>query len=128
MTAPYLNRKKSQAVEEPVIEEADAYAMTLPPIISGDMKLRIPPELMPDDATAMHYFNVYFESAHPYVPVLNKNQFYHQWHNSRDSISPLILEAIFAIAGRLLEEPAHGRQWLALSDSKTASMRSCISS
>lgn len=124
MTAPYLNRKKSQAVEEPVLEEPDAYVINLPPILSGDMKLRIPPELMPDDATSMHYFNVYFDNAHPYVPVLNKSQFYHQWHNSRESISPLILEAIFAVAGRLLEEPSQGHQWLALASSKKALMLS----
>ncbi len=97
-----------------MFEEPDAYAITLPPMASGDMKLRIPPELMPDEETARQYFDVFFTNAHPYVPVLNKSQFYQQWQNNRESISPLILEAIFAIAGRLLDEPSQGHQWLAL--------------
>jgi hypothetical protein len=73
---------------------------------------------MPDDETALQYFDLYFLNVHPYVPVLNKALFYHQWHTDRDSISPLILEAIFAIAGRLADEPSEGLQWLALATSK----------
>ncbi|KAK6613581.1 hypothetical protein H4I95_01925 [Botrytis cinerea] len=79
-----------------------------------DMKIRIPPELLPDEQTILHYFEMYFTNVHPYVPVLNKTLFYQQWHTNRDAISPLILEAIFAIAGRLDDEPAQGHQWLAL--------------
>lgn len=82
------------------------------------MKVRIPPELMPDDDTVLQYFDMYFMNVHPYVPVLNKDLFYQQWHTNRDSISPLILEAIFAISGRLVDEPSQGNQWLALASSK----------
>ena len=74
---------------------------------------------MPDDATIMHYFELYFTNVHPYVPVLNKTQLYQQWHTNRESISPLLLEAIFAVAGRLADEPAQGQQWLALASSKS---------
>lgn len=62
----------------------------------------------------MQYFELYFTHVHPYVPVLYKPHLYHQWRTARDSISPLILEAIFAIGGRLAEEPAMGQQWLGL--------------
>lgn len=72
---------------------------------------------MPEENIVMHYFDLYFENVHPYVPVLNKTAFYTQWHHDRESISPLILEAIFAIAGRLADEPAQGHQWLALASS-----------
>lgn len=65
----------------------------------------------------MQYFDIYFANVHPYVPVLNKNHFYQQWHNNRESISPLILEAVFAIGGRLTDEPSEGQQWLALAGS-----------
>jgi hypothetical protein len=82
------------------------------------MKIRIPPELMPDEQTALNYFDLYFQNVHPYVPVLNKTVFYQQWHSNRESISPLILEAIFAIAGKLADEPSQGQQWLALAGSK----------
>jgi hypothetical protein len=72
---------------------------------------------MPDDGTAIHYFDLYFTHVHPYVPVLNRSMFYRQWATARDSISPLILEALFAIGGRLADEPAQGQQWLALASS-----------
>ncbi|KAF4635017.1 hypothetical protein G7Y89_g3076 [Cudoniella acicularis] len=116
-TAPYLNSKSKtkSTVEEPVFEDVDEYKNVLPPSMPGpDLKVRIPPELMPDEATCLHYFDMYFSDVHPYVPVLNKSFFYHQWHNNREAISPLILEAIFAISGRLADEPAQGQQWLAL--------------
>ena len=126
-SAPYINSKtqnKSKALageqEEPAFEDADEYKTTLPPLLSGPgMKIRIPPELMPDDETTLHYFDMYFMNVHPYVPVLNKTLFYQQWHTNRESISPLILEAIFAIGGRLADEPTQGHQWLSLASSES---------
>ena len=88
--------------------------MMLPVTAGPGHKIRIPPELMPDEATALQYFDLYFRHVHTYIPVLDKVTFYHQWHTDRDAISPLILEALFAIGGRLAEEPAMGQQWLAL--------------
>ncbi|KAK0729018.1 hypothetical protein B0T21DRAFT_349950 [Apiosordaria backusii] len=116
-TAPYLNSKmRSMGDEEPVVEDGDEYKSLLPPLAAGlgGSKIRIPPELMPDDDTVLQYLDLYFTNAHPYVPVLDKAHFYQQWHDNRDSISPLLLEAIFAISGRLADEPAQGQQWLAL--------------
>lgn len=105
--------------EEPAVEDADDFKTVLPPMPSGPgLKIRIPPELMPDDGTIMHYFDLYFANVHPYVPVLNKAQLYQQWHTNRESISPLLLEAIFAVAGRLADEPAQGQQWIALASSE----------
>ncbi|KAI2616089.1 hypothetical protein GGR54DRAFT_611146 [Hypoxylon sp. NC1633] len=116
-TAPYLNKKMAFAAgeEEPAVEDADDFKAVLPPMPSGPgLKIRIPPELMPDDVTILHYFDLYFANVHPYVPVLNKTQLYQQWHTNRESISPLLLEAIFAVAGHLADEPAQGQQWIAL--------------
>ncbi|ORY57169.1 uncharacterized protein BCR38DRAFT_490148 [Pseudomassariella vexata] len=117
-TAPYLNKKQSLRnlqEEEPVLEEVDDFKMPLPPITTGPgLKIRIPPELMPDEETILHYFDLYFVNVHPYVPVLNKAHFYQQWNSNRESISPLVLEAIFAVAGRLADEPAQGQQWITL--------------
>jgi len=42
--------------------------------------------------------------------------FYQQWRHDRDSISPLIIEAVFAIAARLAGDPILGQQWLALAE------------
>ncbi|KAH7261026.1 uncharacterized protein BKA55DRAFT_536032 [Fusarium redolens] len=114
-TAPYLRNKASfRREEEPAIEDdAEEFPANLPRPAPGH-KIRIPPELMPDDETALHYFDLYFTHVHPYVPVLCKTVFYQQWNRDRNAISPLILEAIFAMGGRLAEEPGEGQQWLAL--------------
>lgn len=84
----------------------------MPPLPSG--RIRIPPALMPDEETAQQYFDLYFTNVHPFLPALNKPLFYQQWNTNRDAISPLILEGIFAIGGRLADEPVQGQQWLAL--------------
>lgn len=109
---------RSQQLEEPELE--DDFKSMLPPLVTGPgMKIRIPPELMPDEEVSRHYFDLFFNQVHPYVPVLNKSHFLHQWHNNRESVSPLVIEAIFAVAGRLADEPAQGQQWLAMASSKT---------
>ena len=79
--------------------------------------VRIPPELMPPQV--MNYFGIFFTNIHPYVPVINQSYFYQQWHTDRQSISPLMLEAIFACAGRMSDDPAQGAQWLALASSQS---------
>jgi hypothetical protein len=122
--APYLSKNKTRNLaEEPAaFEDVEEYKHVFAPSLPGpDLKVRIPPELMPDEETASHYFNMYFSNVHPYVPVLNKALFYQQWHTNREAISPLILEAIFAIGGRLTDEPAQGHQWLALASSMESS-------
>ncbi|KAJ3527986.1 hypothetical protein NM208_g10432 [Fusarium decemcellulare] len=115
-TAPYLRNKASfRREEEPAVEDSEDFQVALPPMMPAPgLKIRIPPELMPDDETALHYFDLYFAHVHPYVPVLCKTSFYQQWNTDREAISPLILEALFAIGGRLAEEPTEGQQWLAL--------------
>ncbi|KAI2626397.1 fungal-specific transcription factor domain-containing protein [Xylaria nigripes] len=116
-TAPYLNNKQaitSGQEEEPVVEDADEYKSLPSMLPAPGSKIRIPPELMPDDETIMKYFDLYFSDVHPYVPVLNKAQLYRQWQTNRESISPLLLEAIFAVAERLTDEPTQGQQWIAL--------------
>lgn len=113
-TAPYLRNKASfRREEQPVMDDDEEEE--LPPLPVGrGTKIRIPPELMPDDETVLHYFDLYFTHVHPYIPVLSKPLFYQQWNQNRASISPLLLEAIFAIGGRLAEDPGEGQQWLAL--------------
>ncbi len=93
--------------------------MKLPSTITGSgSTVRIPPELMPSEEQCMEWFDIFFTHIHPYVPVISKPYFYQQWRTNRRSISPLILEAIFACAGRMSDDPAQGAQWLALASSK----------
>jgi len=127
--APYLNSKNKTKTmaDEPAFEDIDEYKHVLPPLCGPDLKIRIPPELMPDDESILHYFDLYFSNVHQYVPVLNKSLFYQQWQSNRESISPLLLEAIFAISGRLADEPAQGHQWLALASSEfTTAIRATV--
>ncbi|EGC47369.1 C6 finger domain-containing protein [Histoplasma capsulatum var. duboisii H88] len=105
-------RKGERDPEVPTAEEGDA---KLPPCIStSGATIRIPPELMPSDDEAMEYFDIYFTHIHFYVPVVHRGHLYQQWQSDKTSISPLLLEAIFACAGRMSDDPAQGAQWLAL--------------
>ena len=93
----------------------------LPPLNTrAGSTIRIPPELMPSDDEVMAYFKTYFDDIHPYVPVVHRSHLHHQWQHDRGSISPLLLEALFACVGRLSDDPAQGAQWLALANSEAA--------
>jgi len=81
--------------------------------------------MMPLEDQAMQYFEYYFANIHPYFPVINKSYFYQQWQGARDSISPLMLEAIFACASLILGEDTEGHRWLALAASQCPSSRTC---
>ncbi|KAJ5092223.1 hypothetical protein NUU61_007093 [Penicillium alfredii] len=114
--APYIRRQRKDRIEAdaPVQEDIEE---KLPPLSTGAGALiRIPPELMPEDDDVMTYFKIYFDEIHPYLPVIPRAHLYYQWHHDRRSISPLLLEALFACAGRLSDEPSEGAQWLALAN------------
>lgn len=93
------------------------FEIQLPPTTTLDSTVRIPPEMMPTEEQALAYFEYYFENVHPYFPVINKTYFYQQWQSARDSMSPLMLEAIFACASLMLGEDTEGHRWLALASS-----------
>ena len=105
--APYIANEKRNLAETPAVE-------VLPPSVGTDSTVRIPSEMMPSEERALDYFGYFFDYIHPYVPVLNRQAFYDQWRTARHSISPLILEGIFACVARYLEEPIEVRRWLAL--------------
>ncbi|CAO2656691.1 Nn.00g054940.m01.CDS01 [Neocucurbitaria sp. VM-36] len=109
--APYITNMKKTLAETPAQEE---YEVQLPPSVSLDHTVRIPPEMMPSEEQALHYFDYFFTNIHPYCPVINKAYFYQQWQNARDSISPLMLEAIFACSTLMLGDLDEGNKWLAL--------------
>ncbi|KAI9880132.1 MAG: hypothetical protein M1830_005161 [Pleopsidium flavum] len=110
--APYISHQKRSLAEAPALAEIE---VKLPQLVAGPgHTVRIPPELMPREDQAMEYFEIFFANVHPYVPVINQSYFYQQWHTDRQSISPLMLEAMFACAGRMSDDPAQGAQWLAL--------------
>lgn len=115
--APYIRENKTKAGSSlPALDEPEA---RLPPLSNSGV-IRIPPELMPSEEDALTSFEIFFSEVHPYVPVLNRAQFYNDWHNNRASMSPLLLEAVFACSGRMADDPAQGAQWLALASRESA--------
>lgn len=110
-SAPYIANENRLLAETPAIEEAD---VVLPLSVSTDSTVKIPPEMMPTDDRAIDYFGYFFDYIHPYSPVLNRAAFYEQWRSARHSISPLVLEGIFACVARYLERPVELRRWVAL--------------
>lgn len=114
-------RKQNKLVSEPEGPVEDGEVKLPVMSTAAGTQIRIPPELMPLEEDALHYFEVFFRDIHPYVPVINRQHFYHQWAHDRNSLSPLLLESLFACAGRLSGEPAEGAQWLALAASEQIS-------
>lgn len=114
--APYLRQSKPSN-NEPDVPLQDT-ELNLPPLsTAAGSQIRIPPALMPDDADANESFHTFFQNVHPYVPVLCRSQFYQQWRTDRNNLSPLLLEAIFACAGRISGEPVEESPWLAMANS-----------
>ena len=120
--APYITNQKKALAETPAQEE---YEIQLPASVSLDHIVRIPPEMMPAEEQAFHYFDYFFTNIHPYVPVVNKSYFYQQWQSARDSISPLMLEAIFACSTMMLGDVDEGNKWLALASSQLSLPEPC---
>ncbi|KAJ4404378.1 hypothetical protein N0V91_005899 [Didymella pomorum] len=118
--APYITNQKKALAETPAQEE---YEVQLPASVSLDHIVRIPPEMMPSEEQALHYFDYFFTNIHPYVPVVNKSYFYQQWQSARDSISPLMLEAIFACSTMMLGDVEEGNKWLALASKHEESFK-----
>lgn len=72
---------------------------------------------MPTNAEALELFEIFFNHVHPYIPIINKAAFYHLWETKRDQLSPFLLEAIFACAGRLSDQPSKGLKWISMATS-----------
>jgi hypothetical protein len=106
---------KKTLAETPAQED---YEVQLPLSVSLDHAVRIPPEMMPLDTQALYYFQYFFDNIHPYCPVINKAYFYQQWHSAPDSISPLVLESIFACSTLMMGDVEGGNIWLALATSQ----------
>lgn len=112
-TSPWItsHNKSTQKTHARSIDEGD---VSLPASVISDTTGRIPSEMMPHDERVMDYFGYYFTHVHPYVPVLNKRQFYEQWQTAPDTVPSLLLEAIFASVSRYLDHPIDCKRWLAL--------------
>lgn len=113
MSAWIADYRKPSVDPQPTSDLDDA-DVTLPTSVMTDHSARIPAEMMPHEDRIMDYFGYYFNYIHPYIPVLNKAAFLEQWKTSQNTVSPLVLEAIFACVSRYLEPPVESKRWLAL--------------
>jgi hypothetical protein len=113
--APYT-RQQEASNREPAapIQETETTIPRLNTTVGS--QIRIPPALMPSAEDAAELFAIFFQHVHPYVPVVCRDYLNHQWKNNRSSISPLLLEAIFACAARISGEPVGESSWLALAN------------
>jgi len=113
--APYIRQQHGLQKEAPapiLDDEEDLPALST----KAGSQIRIPPALMPSDEEASRAFQDYFTHVHPYVPVLCRSHFYHQWQRERSEISPLLLATVLSCAGQVSGDPAGGSQWLALAN------------
>ncbi|KAJ6257794.1 hypothetical protein Dda_7583 [Drechslerella dactyloides] len=112
--ASYIHSQSREIAARPAVDESIGDYERHPIFTPGiyDFAVQIPAEEMPSDADAEYLFDIFFTEVHPYIPVVNKNAFYRQWHGSRESISPLLLEAILACAGRISGDGRIGLKWL----------------
>ncbi|KAF6233432.1 hypothetical protein HO173_008364 [Letharia columbiana] len=109
--ASYISNQKKALADTPAYEDVEIRLPETKPFGT----VRIPQALMPSKERCLELFELFFQQVHPYVPVLSKPYFYEQWRHKPESISPLILEAIFACAGSVSsDDDAEGAQWLAL--------------
>lgn len=88
--------------------------------------MRIHPEDMPSEDEALDLFDIFFRDVHPYLPIVNKAAFYSQWTTSPESISPLLLETIFATAGRISDDPGKGMKWISMATSELNTVLSLL--
>lgn len=82
---------------------------------------------MPSEKETLKSFEFFFEHVHPYIPVIHKEEFYQQWQNDKKTISPLLLEAMFACTETQSEDPTKGVRWLTLANSKFPASPRCYS-
>ncbi|KAI1977807.1 hypothetical protein LOZ51_004043 [Ophidiomyces ophidiicola] len=114
--APYIRQQTSlEYLPTPVIP---CIAENTLPAAYTDLSspLTIPEDLMPCEQDAIEYFDLFFDHVHPYIPVIHRARFYEQWNADKNSVSPLLLEAVFACAGMICGDPAIGMRWLNLAN------------
>ncbi|KAJ9668940.1 hypothetical protein H2201_000766 [Coniosporium apollinis] len=118
--APYIMKERKGCSDDRPVEE---HQVILPQHVNQDSTVHIPPGMMPNPEQAREYFDYFFTNIHPYAPVINPGWFLEQWENDRNSLSPLLLGAVFACSTLMLGESANGNQWLALTSRHEESYR-----
>jgi hypothetical protein len=113
LSAPYIKKQTLTDNTNPGVEDSEDDSHVPPLVPSGcEYLLWIPASLIPSEQQVRHLFDIFFRDIHPYIPVINKAEFYRQWNTNRESLPPLVVEAIFASAGRISNDPTVGLKWL----------------
>lgn len=119
-TAGYISAQGRRLAETPAYEPWDDESEpNNPSFMPGqhEFAVKIRPNDMPTNDEAAEMFSIFFNHIHPYIPIVNKAAFCRLWETQREQISPLLLETIFACAGRLTTQPQRGLKWIAMATS-----------
>ncbi|KAF8245927.1 hypothetical protein K440DRAFT_686106 [Wilcoxina mikolae CBS 423.85] len=115
--AGYISAQGRRLAETPAYEPwSDEVEPNNPSFMPGqhEFAVKIRPNDMPTNEEAAELFSIFFNHIHPYIPIVNKTAFCRLWDTQREQISPLLLETIFACAGRLTTQPQKGLKWIAM--------------
>ncbi|KAI5800545.1 hypothetical protein FPQ18DRAFT_253090 [Pyronema domesticum] len=115
--AGYISAQSRRLADAPAYEPwSDEAEPNNPSFMPGqhEFAVKIRPNDMPSNEEAAEMFSIFFNHIHPYIPIVNKAAFYRLWETQREQISPLLLETIFACAGRLHDQPQKGLKWIAM--------------
>jgi hypothetical protein len=118
--AGYISAQGRRLAETPAYEPwSDEVEPNNPSFMPGqhEFAVKIRPNDMPTNEEAAEMFSIFFNHIHPYIPIVNKTAFCRLWDTQREQISPLLLETIFACAGRLTTQPQKGLKWIAMATS-----------
>ncbi|KAI9484563.1 fungal-specific transcription factor domain-containing protein [Zychaea mexicana] len=66
---------------------------------------RVDPFEMPPDDLSKHLLELYFEYFYPFIPLLHKKSFIESLNSKDKPPSPLLLNAIYAVASRVSPDP-----------------------
>ena len=129
--AGYISAQGRRLAETPAYEPwGDESEPNNPSFMPGqhEFAVKIRPNDMPSNDEAAEMFSIFFNHVHPYIPIVNKAAFCRLWETQREQISPLLLETIFACAGRLTTQPQRGLKWIAMATSpcRTIPFLACL--
>lgn len=61
--------------------------------------------LLPSTELQDHLIDLYFKYVHPFIPVINRNEFMKEYRENRDKPSLMVRQAIFCVSSRLSDHP-----------------------
>ncbi|KAI5798982.1 hypothetical protein EDC01DRAFT_25404 [Geopyxis carbonaria] len=114
--ASYISAQSRRLAQTPAYEPLDEGEPNNPSFMPrhSEFAVKISDEDLPSPDDTAEMFSIFFNHIHPYLPIVDKATFLHKWNTAREQLSPLLIESIFACAGRLTTDPSKGLKWIGL--------------